>query len=70
VGCKWWAYPDNFAPYNSQNTAIARKLLPLNYLFRNLPARRFDDILSSYVAQAVFKHHGYTQVYGQPLAKQ
>ena len=60
--------PDTYAPFNSQNTAFVRDLLPVMTM---LPAAgRYDDIWASYVAQRVMREFGWSVRYGRPLVWQ
>lgn len=61
--------PGTFSPFNSQNTAFRRELLPLMYL----PARvnfRVTDILRSYVAQPILWAAGYRLGFLGPTVRQ
>ncbi len=66
---------DNFAlnknvycPFNSQNTAIYRDIVPAYFLCSNIG--RFDDIWASYVIERIAWHMGDYISFGQPLVKQ
>jgi hypothetical protein len=61
--------PGTFSPFNSQNTAFRRELLPLMYL----PAHvnfRVTDILRSYVAQPILWAAGYRLGFSGPTVRQ
>ena len=61
--------PRTFSPFNSQNTAFRRELLPLMYL----PARvnfRVTDILRGYVAQPILWAAGYRLGFLGPTVRQ
>jgi len=61
--------PQTFSPFNSQNTAFRRELLPLMYL----PARvnfRVTDILRGYVAQPILWAAGYHLGFLGPTVRQ
>jgi hypothetical protein len=61
--------PGTFSPFNSQNTAFRRELLPLMYL----PARvnfRVTDILRGYVAQPILWAAGYRLGFLGPTVRQ
>ncbi len=72
--------PGTWSPFNSQNTAMLRDLLPFLYLivadgprrglrasFRNF---RYDDIWMSYFARAAMDRMGDVVTYGTPLVVQ
>ncbi len=61
--------PGTFSPFNSQNTAFRRELLPLMYL----PAHvnfRVTDILRGYVAQPILWAAGYRLGFAGPTVRQ
>ena len=61
--------PGTFSPFNSQNTAFRRELLPLMYL----PAHvnfRVTDILRGYVAQPILWAAGYHLGFSGPTVRQ
>lgn len=58
-----------FSPFNSQNTAFRRELLPLMYL-PGLVNFRVTDILRSYVAQPVMWAAGYRLGFLSPTVRQ
>jgi hypothetical protein len=58
-----------FSPFNSQNTAFRRELLPLMYL-PALVNFRVTDILRSYVAQPVLWAAGYRLGFSGPTVRQ
>jgi hypothetical protein len=61
--------PGTFSPFNSQNTAFRRQLLPLMYL----PAHvnfRVTDILRGYVAQPILWAAGYRLGFTGPTVRQ
>jgi len=60
--------PGTYAPFNSQNTAFARDLLPVMTMLPG--AGRYDDIWASYVAQRVMREFGWSVRYGRPLVWQ
>ena len=59
---------ETYSPFNSQNTAIHRDMVPVYFLVPDIG--RFDDIWSSYVVERVAWHMGDYVSYGQPLVKQ
>lgn len=59
---------NNYAPFNSQNTAIHRDIVPAYFLVPDIG--RFDDIWSSYIIERIAWHLGDYVTYGQPLVKQ
>lgn len=60
--------PSCYSPFNSQNTAFARDLLPVMLMLT--PYGRFDDIWCSYVAERVMRDHGWVVHYGKPYVWQ
>lgn len=64
-----------WSPLNTQNTAIARALLPaymcvpMGVAIGDLRLERYGDIWSGYFAQAVAKHLGYSVTCGGPLVE-
>jgi hypothetical protein len=59
LGTKTWA------PFNSQQTALARELIPAYFLNPN--AGRYDDIWASYILERIAGHLGHLVVYGSPI---
>jgi len=57
-----------WAPFNSQNTALAREALPAYLLFPHIG--RYDDIWASYVLRRIADHLGDVVTYGAPLVRQ
>lgn len=57
-----------YAPFNSQNTAVSRALLPAYVMFTE--CGRYDDIWAAYVTERVMREHDYVVHYGQPLVYQ
>ncbi len=57
-----------YSPFNSQNTAIYRDIVPVYFLVPDIG--RFDDIWSSYIVERIAWHMGDYVSYGQPLVKQ
>ena len=55
---------DNWAPVNSQNTAVRRDVIPAYYFFRS---GRFGDIYQGYLAQACAKAAGHAVRFGTPV---
>lgn len=60
--------PRCYSPFNSQNTAFARELLPAMVMLT--PYGRFDDIWCSYIAERVMREHGWVVHYGKPYVWQ
>ena len=60
--------PSCYSPFNSQNTAFARELLPLMLMLT--PYGRFDDIWCSYLAERIMRHHEWAVYYGKPYVWQ
>lgn len=57
-----------YAPFNAQNTAFCRELLPVMVMLA--PAGRCLDIWAAYVAERVMRETGWTVRYGRPYAWQ
>ena len=57
-----------FSPFNSQNTAIHRDIVPAYFLVPDIG--RFDDIWSSYLVERIAWHMNDYVSYGQPLVRQ
>lgn len=57
-----------WAPFNSQNTALLRELIPAYLLFPYVG--RYDDIWASYVIRHIADHKGDYVTYGAPLVRQ
>ncbi len=60
--------PNCYSPFNSQNTAFVRELLPVMLMLTKYG--RFDDIWCSYVAERVMRNHGLVVHYGKPYVWQ
>lgn len=64
------------SPFNTQNMAFFKELLPLAYLpimgdsIGGMRIDRYDDIWSSYFAQKIINHLGDLITFGQPLVRQ
>lgn len=57
-----------WCPFNSQNTALAREVIPAYFL--NPPQQRYDDIWASYMVRKISDHMGHSVSYGEPLVTQ
>jgi len=57
-----------WSPFNSQNTAIHRDLIPAYILSPNIG--RMDDIWGSYVTLRLMEHFGHSVAFGQPIVRQ
>ncbi len=60
--------PSCYSPFNSQNTAFARDLLPAMLMLT--PYGRYDDIWCSYLAERVLRNHNWVVHYGKPYVFQ
>jgi Reversibly glycosylated polypeptide len=60
--------PACYSPFNSQNTAFIRDLLPVMLMLT--PYGRFDDIWCSYLAERVMRNHDWVVHYGKPYVWQ
>lgn len=59
---------ETYSPFNSQNTAIHRDIVPIYFLVPDIG--RFDDIWSSYIVERIAWQMNDYISYGQPLVKQ
>ena len=65
-----------YSPFNTQNMAFFKELLPCAYLpvmgdsIDGMKIDRYDDIWSSYFAEKIIKHLGDFVTFGQPLVRQ
>jgi len=57
-----------WSPFNSQNTALARDVIPAYFLSPFVG--RYDDIWASYVVKAIADHFGDLITFGHPLVQQ
>jgi len=60
--------PGTWSPFNYQNTALARDLIPCYY--RPLSTMRNADIWTAYVFNKLAQHMGHVLTFGQPLVTQ
>jgi hypothetical protein len=60
--------PGTWSPFNSQNTALARDVVPAYFLSPCIG--RYDDIWASYVVCAIAQHLGHAVAFGRPLVRQ
>ena len=60
--------PGTWSPFNSQNTALAREVIPAYFV--SWTVGRHDDIWPSYVVRACADHLGHVVAYGEPLVEQ
>ena len=60
--------PGARAPFNSQNTALARVALPAYFLSPHVG--RFDDIFASFIVKRIADHLGWGVSFGRPLVRQ
>lgn len=60
--------PGARAPFNSQNTVLARAALPAWFLSPHVG--RHDDIFASFVVKRIADHLGWGICYGRPLVRQ
>lgn len=61
-------HPGTWSPFNSQNTALMRALLPAYFLSPYIG--RYDDIWASYVIARIAEHLGDVISFGDPLVRQ
>lgn len=69
------AYPNGVAlaagtwcPFNSQNTALAREVLPAYFLSPHVG--RYDDVWASYIIERIADRLGHAVQFGRPLVRQ
>lgn len=60
--------PGTWSPFNSQNTALMRSLLPAYFLSPYIG--RYDDIWASYIIARITQHIGDVISFGDPLVRQ
>jgi len=60
--------PGAWCPFNSQNTALMRELLPAYFLSPYIG--RYDDIWASYIVTRIAEHLGDVIAYGEPFVRQ
>ncbi len=60
--------PGTWSPFNSQNTAMLRGLIPA--YFQSPFVGRYDDIWASYITTRIIEHLGDVVAFGQPLLRQ
>ncbi len=57
-----------YSPFNSQNTALARDVIPAYCL--SWLVGRHDDIWTSYLVRSIADHLGHLVLYGTPIVRQ
>jgi len=60
--------PGTWSPFNSQNTALMRDVLPAYFLSPYIG--RYDDIWASYLVARIAQHLGHVISFGEPLVRQ
>jgi hypothetical protein len=60
--------PGTWSPFNSQNTALCRDVIPAYFL--SPCVGRYDDIWPSYLVTRIAEHLGDVIAYGEPLLRQ
>ena len=60
--------PGTWCPFNSQNTSLARTVIPAYFLSPHVG--RYDDIWASYVVQTIATRMSHLITFGPPLVKQ
>lgn len=60
--------PGTWSPFNSQNTALARDVVPAYFL--SPYTGRYDDIWASYIVNRIAEHFGDVIRFGDPLVRQ
>jgi len=61
-------YPGTWCPFNNQNTAMSRDILPAYFTPHN--AKRFSDIWPAYVVCRIAQHLNHVVSYGHPFVRQ
>ena len=61
-------FPGTWCPFNNQNTAMAREILPAYFTPHN--AKRFSDIWPAYVVCRIAQHLNHVISYGHPFVRQ
>ncbi len=61
-------YPGTWCPFNNQNTAMSREILPAYFTPHN--AKRFSDIWPAYVVCRIAEHLNHVISYGHPFVRQ
>jgi hypothetical protein len=61
-------FPGTWSPFNSQNTAIMRDVVPAYFLSPYIG--RYDDIWASYIVMRIAQHLGDVVAFGEPLVRQ
>jgi hypothetical protein len=61
-------FPGTWCPFNNQNTAMSREILPAYFTPHN--ARRFSDIFPAYVVCRIAQHLNHVIAYGHPFVHQ
>jgi hypothetical protein len=59
---------DTYSPFNSQNTALHRDIIPAYFLSPYVG--RYDDIWASYIVKRIADHLGHAISFGKPIVKQ
>lgn len=60
--------PGTWSPFNSQNTAMMRDIIPAYFLSPYVG--RYDDIWASYIVDRIAEHLGDVIAFGEPLVRQ
>jgi hypothetical protein len=60
--------PGTWSPFNSQNTALMREVIPAYFLSPYVG--RYDDIWASYIVNRIAGHFGDVISFGEPLVRQ
>jgi hypothetical protein len=61
-------HPGTWSPFNSQNTALRREVIPAYFLSPYIG--RYDDIWASYIVDRIAEHIGDVVTFGSPLVRQ
>lgn len=68
VGPNFGLCPGTWCPFNNQNTAMAREILPAYFTPHN--AQRFSDLWPAYVVNCIASHLNHVISYGRPFVHQ
>lgn len=68
LGKNFGLFPGTWCPFNNQNTAMAREILPAYFTPHN--AKRFSDLWPAYVVDCIASHLNHVVSYGHPFVSQ
>jgi len=68
LGDNFGLFPGTWCPFNNQNTAMHREVLPAYFTPHN--AKRFSDLWPAYVVDCIASHLNHVISYGHPFVSQ